>query len=186
MSKVAGAVVAAGAGTRMGEPKATLVVAGSRLLDRAVAALRSGGCDPIYAVVRPGVDVSNAAPIVNPDPERGQRSSLDLAVGAAGASDALAVVLVDVPGLTGEAVQAVISAWQPGRIAVATAHGRRTHPTVMAPELWREALAPAGPDEGARAYLQAHADLVDEIPVDVDPTDLDTPEDLRAWRSRRD
>lgn len=183
MSNVAGAVLAAGAGTRMGEPKATLMLDGGRLLDRAIAALRTGGCDPVYAVVRSGVAVPDAVSIVNPDPERGQRSSLELAVAAAG-TRALAVVLVDVPGLTAQAVRAVIESWRPGRIAVATAGGRRTHPTVMAAEQWRAARGLAGPDEGARAYLRAHPELVDEIPVDVDPTDLDTPDDLAAWRAR--
>ncbi len=130
---VAGAVLAAGAGTRMGEPKATLVVDGARLVDRAVAALRLGGCDPVVRGRAGRRGGRRRDRVVNPDPERGQRSSLELAVAAAGASDALAVVLVDVPGLTAEAVRAVITAWRPGRIAVATSAGRRTHPTVMAP-----------------------------------------------------
>jgi molybdenum cofactor cytidylyltransferase/nicotine blue oxidoreductase len=44
----------------------------------------------------------------------------------------------------------------------------------------------AGPDEGARRYLAVNADLVDDIDVTGDPTDLDRPEDLRAWRARLD
>jgi CTP:molybdopterin cytidylyltransferase MocA len=185
MSNVAGAVLAAGAGTRMGEPKATLVVDGSRLLDRAVGVLRDAGCDPVYAVIREGVQVSGAVAIVNPEPERGQRSSLELAVRAAGSAEALAVVLVDVPGLRAEAVRTVLDAWRPGRIAVAVSGGRRTHPTVMAAKLWRAALELAGPDEGARGLLLSRADLVDEIAVESDPTDLDTPDDLRRWKSHR-
>lgn len=185
MVQVAGAVLAAGAGTRMGEPKATLLVGGQRLLDRAVAALRAGGCDPVYAVVRAGVSVAGAVAIVNPEPELGQRSSLELAVAAAGGADALAVVLVDVPGLTSSAVRAVVDAWRPGRIAVAAARGVRTHPTVMALPLWRAALDVAGADEGARALLASRPELVDEVAVASDPTDLDTPDDLRAWQSRQ-
>lgn len=180
-SSVAGAVLAAGAGSRMGGPKASLVLGGERLLDRAVSALRSAGCDPVYAVVRDGTVVPSAVAVVNPDPERGQRTSLELAVRAAGDAPALAVVLVDVPGLTAAAIRTVVDAWRPGRIAVAVGAGRRTHPTVMALDLWREAVGLAGPDEGARALLRARADLVDEIPVDADPTDLDTRADLAAW-----
>jgi molybdenum cofactor cytidylyltransferase/nicotine blue oxidoreductase len=165
----------------MGRPKAGLVVGGRRLLDRAVAALRDGGCAPVIAVVRDGTELAGATRVVNPDPSRGMRSSLALAVDAAPEADALAVLLVDVPGVGADAVRAVVAAWRPGRIAIGRYQGRRAHPTVMAPPLWREALALAGPDEGARALLSSRPDLVDEIDVAGDPRDLDTPEDLRDW-----
>jgi molybdenum cofactor cytidylyltransferase/nicotine blue oxidoreductase len=168
----------------MGAPKADLVVAGARLVDRAVAAARTAGCDPVLAVVRAGTEVAGAQAVVNPDPDRGMRSSLALAVEAAGRVDALAVLLVDAPGVSAQAVAAVVAGWRPGRIAVGRYGGRRGHPTVMEPSLWRAALAAAGPDEGARALLAARADLVDEIAVAGDPADLDTPEDLARWRAR--
>lgn len=177
-------MLAAGSGSRMGTPKGELVVDGARLVDRAVAALGGAGCVPVIAVVRPGVAVPGTTAVVNPDPARGMRSSLELAVAAAGECDALAVLLVDTPGVGAAAVRAVVAVWTPGRIGVGVYAGRRGHPTVMAPGLWREALALAGPDEGARALLAARPDLVDEVPVSGDPTDLDTPGDLAAWRSR--
>src|ERR1700759_3756689 len=105
---VAGAVLAAGSGKRMGEPKAELVVNGVRLLDRAVSVLRDAGCDPVIAVVRDGTRVTGANAVVNPDPDRGMRSSLELAVDAAAGSEALAVLLVDTPGIGSEAVRTVI------------------------------------------------------------------------------
>jgi molybdenum cofactor cytidylyltransferase/nicotine blue oxidoreductase len=182
MSVVGGAVLAAGSGTRMGAPKADLIVGGRRLLVRAVDTLRDAGCDPVIAVVRDGTEpVSGAIAVVNPDPSRGQRSSLELAVAAGESCDAIAVVLVDVPGIGADAVRTVIEAWRPGRVAVARYGTVRGHPTVMAPELWREALALAGPDEGARALLRARADQVDEIDAHGDPADLDTPDDLARW-----
>ncbi len=165
MAQVAAAVLAAGAGRRMGTPKAELVVSGIRLLDRAVAVVSGAGCNPVYAVVRAGVQVDGALTVVNPEPERGMRSSLAVAVEAAAGEQALAVLLVDVPGIDAGAVAATAAAWRPGRIAVASYDGRRGHPTVMAPELWREALELAGPDEGARALLRARPDLVDEVAV---------------------
>jgi molybdenum cofactor cytidylyltransferase/nicotine blue oxidoreductase len=65
---------------------------------------------------------------------------------------------------------------------VARYAGVRGHPTVMSPQLWRVALEVAGPDEGARAFLAAHPDLVDDIDVAGDPADLDTPDDLARWQ----
>lgn len=183
MAKVAGAVLAAGAGSRMGTPKADLIVAGRRLVDRAVTALREGGCDPLIAVVRADTTVRGVRAVVNPDPSRGMRSSLALAVetAALARSAALAVVVVDAPGVGAAAIRATVTAWRPGRVAIATYAGRRAHPIVMAPDRWRAAITSAAPDEGARTWLAAHPDLIDEVPVTGDPTDLDTPDDLRHW-----
>jgi CTP:molybdopterin cytidylyltransferase MocA len=190
MATVAAAVLAAGAGRRMGAPKADLVVDGRRLLDRAVRTALAAGCAPVLAVVRGGTAVDGAGAVVNPAPERGLRSSLALAVDAiepvdgAPAVDALAVLLVDVPGIGPDAVARVCAAWSPGRIAVGRYAGGRAHPTVMSPALWREALRLAGPDEGARALLAARPELVDEVAVPGDPADLDTPVDLARWADR--
>jgi CTP:molybdopterin cytidylyltransferase MocA len=180
-AQTAAAVLAAGAGRRMGTPKAELVVAGTRLLDRAVAVAREGGCAPVFVVVRAGTQVAGAEAVVNPDPERGMRSSLALAVEVAAEAEALAVLLVDAPGVGADALRAVVSAWTPGRIAVGRYGDRWGHPIVMAPDLWRTALAGAGRDEGARALLAARPDLVDQVEVPGDPADLDTPEDLARW-----
>lgn len=188
MRRIVGAVLAAGSGVRMGAPKAELVVDGARLVDRAVAALSGGGCAAVLAVTRRDVAVGGAQVVVNPLPEQGMRSSLALAVdaGAALGADALAVLLVDTPGVSADALRAVVSAWTPGRIVVGSYGGRRGHPTVMGLELWRVALELAGPDEGARALLASRPDLVDEVAVPGDPSDLDTPADLSRWQAWAD
>jgi CTP:molybdopterin cytidylyltransferase MocA len=168
----------------MGTPKADLTVDGIRLVDRAVAALANGGCAPIVVVARAGATrVAGAQVVVNDDPDRGMRSSLQLAVDAAGSDQdvGLAVLLVDTPGITADSVRAVVDGWTPGRVAIATYEGRRGHPTVMPVALWRRALTLAGPDEGARALLRDEPSIVDEIPARGDPTDLDTKGDLARW-----
>lgn len=54
---VTGAVLAGGASTRMGSPKALLDVDGVTLIERVAAALAGGGCAPILVVgIPPGVD----------------------------------------------------------------------------------------------------------------------------------
>jgi CTP:molybdopterin cytidylyltransferase MocA len=196
-------------------PKAELRVGDQRLVDRAVSVLARGGCDTIVAVVQTGVAVPGARTIVNRDPDRGLRSSLELAVAdawawaeaettragetahggettgageTATASDdvALAVVLADMPGIGADAVRAVVAHWRrhPDRIATGRFAGRRGHPTVMSLVRWAQAVGLAGSDEGARRYLDAHADLVDEVDVPGDPVDLDRPEDVDAWLAR--
>jgi CTP:molybdopterin cytidylyltransferase MocA len=176
-----GVILAAGAGTRMGRPKAEIVLDGARLIDRAVAAM--GACDELIAVVRPGVVVDGVRTIVNPSPERGMRSSLALAVDVTRDQDVLVVMLVDLPGVPAESVEAVVRAWRPGRVAVGRFGRRRGHPIAMAGRLWQSALLVAGADEGARRFLAEHPELVDEVDVGGDPVDLDRPEDLAAWKS---
>jgi molybdenum cofactor cytidylyltransferase/nicotine blue oxidoreductase len=102
--------------------------------------------------------------------------------------DALALLLVDMPGVGVEAVTAVLAAWQPGRIAIARYSGDRPprtgHPIIMSLELWRDALTLAGPDEGARGLLRARHELIDEVVVVGTSTDLDHPADIAAWNAR--
>ncbi|MGH8861068.1 MAG: NTP transferase domain-containing protein, partial [Jatrophihabitantaceae bacterium] len=119
---------------------------------------------------------------VNTDHSIRMRSKKQLAVDAAGGADALAVLLVDTPGVGADAVRAVLDAWQPGRIAVARYGSRRGHPTVMDRPLWREAIKHARPDAGARVLMSLQPDLVDEVAVAGDAPDLDTPGDLASWQ----
>ncbi|WP_018638612.1 nucleotidyltransferase family protein [Parafrankia elaeagni] len=189
-ARVVAAVLAAGSGSRMGTPKAELRIGGARLVDRAVEAARDAGCARIIAVVRAGTAVPGAECVVNPAPERGLRSSLALALELAAATDphpppfdAIALLLVDMPGVSGDAIRAVAAAWRPGRIAIGRYGDRRGHPIVMASDQWHAAIALASPDEGARRFLDAHTDLVDAVPVRGDPADLDTPDDLARWTS---
>jgi CTP:molybdopterin cytidylyltransferase MocA len=182
VSKIAGAVLAAGSGTRMGGPKAELVVNGVRLLDRAVTALVDGGCDEVIAIVREGSHASGARLIVNARPEDGLRSSLALAVDAVPADcDALVIVLVDMPNVRAETIDAVRTHWLPGRITLADYAGRSGHPTAMSVDMWRAAVAIAQPDEGARSFIAASAEQVDLVRVTGAPVDLDTPSDLEYF-----
>ena len=171
---VCGIVLAAGAGTRFGRPKADLVLGGERLVDRAVRVLREGGCADVVAVVRDGVAVPGAAAVVNPDPERGMGSSLRLGLAAASGTRAV-IVLVDTPGIGADAVRRVLG--------VDGAYGgRRSHPVVLDRPLWTEVASLADGDQGARPFMRAHPDLVVEVACEGDPADVDTPADLAAWQ----
>ena len=62
--RTAGLVLAAGAGTRYGQPKASVTVDGERLVDRAVRVLHEGGCDPVLVVLGAWVGPVEGADIV--------------------------------------------------------------------------------------------------------------------------
>lgn len=186
---VAGLVLAAGSGSRLGTPKALVEIAGERLVDRAVRTLREGGCVPITVVLGAAVvDVPDAEVIENPDWETGMGSSFRLGLGSLGGSDAVIVALVDQPRIGSDVVARLIEAHRNGaRVAVATYGGQRRNPVLLGRETWAEAAALAEADNGARPYLAAHRDAVVGVPCDDlgQPDDIDTPADLAAERQRQ-
>ncbi|RZU75015.1 nicotine blue oxidoreductase [Micromonospora kangleipakensis] len=186
LSKVAGLVLAAGAGTRYGGPKA-LVRAddGHLLVEHAAATLRTGGCAPIVVVlgaksdwVRGEARLADVSLVDNADWKSGMGSSLraGLAALADADVDGVAVLLVDTPDIGPEAVRRLVVAVDgPGALLTATYGGRRGHPVIIGRDHWAGVAALATGDVGARAYLAAHSAKVRGVPCEdvADDTDLD-------------
>jgi CTP:molybdopterin cytidylyltransferase MocA len=86
VTRIAGILLAAGDGTRLGQPKATVELNGATLAERGVALLRAGGADPVLVVtgavrvVLPGV-----VTVPNEDWASGMGSSLVAGLRAASA-----------------------------------------------------------------------------------------------------
>lgn len=180
---IAGLVLAAGAGSRLGQPKAPLVVGDERLVDRAVRVLREGGCDVVYVVLGAWVgDVADAEVVLNPDWQTGMASSLKAGLEVIARNNeitAVVVSLVDTPGMTAAAVDAVIR--QPGELVIAVYNGQRGHPLKLEKSHWQPILAVIEGDSGARNYLRGRNDVVELELSDVSAmSDIDTVEDLNA------
>jgi molybdenum cofactor cytidylyltransferase/nicotine blue oxidoreductase len=185
MTATAAVVLAAGGGRRYGMPKALVEYEGSLLVERAVRTARAV-CDPVLVVlgaqavdVWQRADLDGATVLANEDWETGMASSLHTGLqglrGWPGRVDAALFLLVDMPGMTADAVRKVAELASPDVLAVATYDGVRAHPVLIGREHWAEVIATATGDEGARRYLAAH----DVTEVDctglADPTDLDVP-----------
>ncbi|QBI53865.1 nucleotidyltransferase family protein [Streptomonospora litoralis] len=180
---IAGMLLAAGQGSRLGRPKALVEVAGERLADRGARMLREGGCAPVYIVTGAAeVDVERAAAVHNPDWETGLGSSLRVGLEAMpGDVDAVVVALADQPFVSAAAVRRLLAAYGDGaRAAVATYAGNLRNPVLLAREHWPSVHALAEGDVGARPFLRAYSHLVTTVPCDdvASPDDIDTPEDL--------
>lgn len=189
--RAAAIILAAGAGTRMGGPKALLEFKGRLLVERAVETALSGGCTDVLVVlgassndVLKRADLRSARIVVNDDWAEGMGSSLRSGLQSLEPStriDAALVLLVDQPFVGPQAVRAVLDAWRNGgRLASASYDGRRGHPVLFGREYWPDAARSARGDAGARSFLAEHvADLI-LVPCDAvaDPRDLDTPADL--------
>jgi nicotine blue oxidoreductase len=182
--KVAGLVLAAGAGTRLGAPKALLRVGSQTLAERAVGVLRDGGCDPVVIVVgAQPLALEGARVVDNPDWATGMGSSLRTGLDALLVEpvEAVVVTLVDMPGVTAEAVRRVVAEASPGALVMAGYGDRRGHPVLFGREHWAGIGATATGDVGARAYLRTHEVEVVDCGDCAGDDDLDTPDDLRRW-----
>jgi CTP:molybdopterin cytidylyltransferase MocA len=189
-ANVAGVLLAAGSGSRLGRPKAVVVVAGQSLVARGVALLRDGGAQPVIVVTgaaEPADRPGGAVIVHNPDWATGMGSSLAAGLAAVPPDCAAAVIaLADQPLVGPESVRRLIAACARGaRVAVACYEGRPRNPVLIGREHWPAVLALATGDIGARPFLRAHPDLVMHVECgDVGrPDDIDAPEDLaRAER----
>ncbi|WP_067795152.1 nucleotidyltransferase family protein [Actinomadura formosensis] len=182
----AGLLLAAGEGSRLGRPKATLELGGERLVDRGVRTLRDGGCSPVLVVAGAAqIEVIGAVVVPNPHWRDGMGSSLRAGLAALPpACPAVVIALVDQPRVTPAAVERLIAAYEHGAgIAVATYGGAPRNPVLLGAEHFAGAAEAAAGDRGARGYLRAHPELVTPVPCDdiSAPDDIDTPEDLAAF-----
>jgi CTP:molybdopterin cytidylyltransferase MocA len=174
----AGLVLAAGEGRRFGGPKAPYELDGERLVDRAVRCLREGGCHPVAVVLGAWVgDVPDATVVINEDWSEGMGSSLRAGLAALRGQDAerdVVVSLVDLPGLTPEAVRRIVETDAP--LVIATFEGRRGHPVRMGATHLPAIIESAHGDHGARDYLRDRDDIVFvEIGDIAGGEDLDVP-----------
>lgn len=179
---VTGIVLAAGAGRRLGRPKADVQLGGQRLVDRAVATLRAGGCAEVLAVLRPEqAAAAGARTVVNPDPDSGMGSSLRCALAELGPdSQACVVLLADLVGVRPDEVAAVIERCRAGaQLVVVRRAGQRSHPVLVSRRWYAAFAAAAHGDQGGRDFFAqrlADTSFVD-YPYPVE--EIDTAEDLR-------
>jgi molybdenum cofactor cytidylyltransferase len=166
----AGIVLAAGASSRMGSPKALLPWAGSTLLGYALEQLAVAGVSaPIVVLGLAHEEVrarekrlAQASVVLNLDEASGRSGSIRL--GASAVPEGVRRVLVqsvDQP-VAAEVLRALLAA--EGEVAVPTFEGRRGHPVCFAGALLPELRAVSETEHGLRAVVRRH-DVVD-VPVD--------------------
>jgi CTP:molybdopterin cytidylyltransferase MocA len=196
MSPVLGLLLAAGAGRRMGAPKALLHdERGEPFLRRSVAALRDGGCEDVLVVL--GADADRAAGlldegvavVVAEDWAEGMGASFRAGLAAASrtAASCALVSLVDLPDVGAAVVRRVVDQARsgPGVLARAAYDGEPGHPVLIGRDHWAGVTATARGDRGARDYLADHPPTLVECGDLATGRDVDTPEHLRQELRRR-
>jgi molybdenum cofactor cytidylyltransferase len=189
----AGVVLAAGASSRMGEDKLLLPFAGEPLVRRAVRVALEAGLSPVVVVLGPegararaalaGLDCRLA---VNPDPGRGQGSSLSAGIAALPPGVPAAVVLLgDMPRVTAAMIAAVAARWrETGVPLVLSDYGGTTAPPALyARPLLEELLAAEGEQPGKQVAARHGAEAARVAWPAGALADVDTPADLAAARA---
>jgi CTP:molybdopterin cytidylyltransferase MocA len=167
--QVVGLLLAAGAGRRMGGPKALIRDDdGTSWLLRSIGVLRDGGCAGVTVVV--GADADAVRGLVADEKvdvveatrwAEGMAASLRAGLRSLVGSDAIAacVHLVDLPDVGATVVSRVIAAADPvtpDALVRATYSGRPGHPVLIGRDHWTPIAAGAVGDRGARTYLDAY------------------------------
>lgn len=180
----------------MGSPKALLPDReGVPFVVRIARAFHAAGVGRIVIVtgsqhdrIAQVIEAASAAVelIRNPQPRRGQLSSLWTGLSVSADAEGVLVTLVDVPLIAVSTIRAVTQRWTETRAPIVRPihGGRRGHPVLFDRAVFDE-LRAAPLDEGARAVVRAHWDESIDVPVD-DPgclIDVDTPEEYRALSS---
>lgn len=163
---VHGVLLAAGAGSRMGRPKALLHDPdGTSWLRRSAEVLRAGGCPEVTVVLGARYDEaralvpSEASVVRAEDWAEGMAASLRAALLSLEPTVAAALIhLVDLPDVGAEVVERLLHApgLGPSVLARAVYEGRPGHPVLLGREHWPALIATLRGDTGARHYLDTH------------------------------
>jgi CTP:molybdopterin cytidylyltransferase MocA len=199
-ARLAGLLLAAGAGRRMGVPKALLRDRHDvAFLDRAVGLLLAGGCDRVTVVL--GASAGEARrllaeagwpesvdAVVADDWDEGMGASLRAGLTAltGGPAQAALVSLVDLPDVDTAVLRRVVGSAPPelgSALVRATYGGRPGHPVLIGRDHWDGVVATARGDHGARDYLRDHDAVACECADLATGRDVDRPEDLRQDRA---
>lgn len=191
-TKIAALVLAAGRSSRMGHFKLLADVGGEPMLRHIVREALASSARPVIVVTGHEAGAVGASLadldvqlVHNPDYALGLSTSLKAGIAALPpAVEGALVMLGDMPQVTAQHIEALLSAFAPGAVVVPVQSGRRGNPI-----LWpRAAFAGIGTlsgDAGARKLLADFTDRIREVEIASDAIfrDIDTPDALDALRA---
>jgi molybdenum cofactor cytidylyltransferase len=195
---ISGVILAAGTSSRLGRPKQLLDLGGTPVLAHVTETALASPLEEVVVVLgHLASAVATAVPerprlrrVVNERFAEGQSTSLAAGLRALSPRCAAAVILLgDQPGITSDAIRAVVETFRRGGkpVAQATYEGRPAHPTLIARAVWEEILSAAEGDHGAGPVLAGHPEWVERVEVGGQPPDdIDTEADYERLRAQFD
>ncbi len=191
LSSIAPVILAAGDSTRMGFPKALLPLGGDIFLVRILKTIRAAGMPRAHVVlgkaaetVRPHLADWDVDVLINPEPSRGQLSSIQIALESLGPEMGSAMIWpVDMPDVAPEVVRGLAELFiDSGSWIVLPLFGdRRGHPAIIHRRLFHEFME-ASLEEGPKSIFARHRGETSTLAVQDSAAiqDIDTPSDYRV------
>jgi molybdenum cofactor cytidylyltransferase len=183
-------VLAAGASTRLGQPKQLLALNGETLLRRTVRLAQQAGCNPVFVVLgfeaarmQQELSCLEAIPVINADWPSGMGSSLRSGIEAvmkkSPEPQKTLILLCDQPTLSTELLSNLLrTSTEANSLLTASSYaGRLGVPAIFDKELYSDLLTVGG-DQGARSVIQRYIDLTSAVEFPGGIIDIDTPADL--------
>ena len=192
-ARIAGIILAAGTGTRMGKLKQLLPFRGKPILACPLDQGSAAGLSPVILVlgheaetVKKSIGKTKADILVNPDYAGGMASSVVAGVRRLDAHPQVKgalFLLGDQPLVSRAVIRDIIKTAEkhPDRIIIPVFQGKRGNPVYFGRCFFDDLKTLSG-DTGGRSLFRQFPEAVLEVPVETDAilTDIDTPEDYNA------
>lgn len=196
MARIGGIILAAGASTRMGQPKQLLPHSGGTLLTHTAAVAQEAGLFPVVVVlgafaetIQESLDGLDVESVTNADWQQGMNTSIRAGVDALEArcpdSDAVVLLTCDQPLLSAAVLRALIAQWEQTQKPVVACEydGTVGIPALFDKNLFAQ-LKTLPPDAGAKRLIaQMPPQNVAVVPFPDGGRDMDTPEDYAQWNA---
>ena len=197
--KVAGLLLAAGASTRMGQPKLLLPVEGRPMVERVLGECVRSDLDDVVVVlgyqsdrIAEALGALRMNPkvrlVMNPDYASGMSASIRTGLPEVEKDyDHVMIVLADMPFMNADVINLLMHRYLSSGCVMGAVRvkGRRSHPVIFGREVYPALMTLSG-DTGARHLFQApekNLCLVD-LGDACDDEDIDTPEDYARLQDR--
>lgn len=180
-------ILAAGASTRLGQPKQLVKLGGQPALHRVISSAVAVAGHNVTVVLGSHakemtylLDRTPASWVVNREWEQGISSSIRAGLAALPpACEAVLILLGDQVGITGDDLKRLVDAWKGNESSIAASvYERHVGVPAIFPYFCFSDLAELRGDQGARPILERNRDRLIRVPMPNAAVDLDTPEHL--------
>jgi molybdenum cofactor cytidylyltransferase len=189
---VAAVILAAGASTRLGEPKQLIEIGGLPLVRKAAMSALEAGALPVVVVlgaendqILPALEgLDNVRIALNSRWQSGMASSVAAGLSALSDDervDGAMLVLADQPFVDAHTLKNLVDLFGESRIVASSYSSTVGVPAIIGREFFPELMELQG-DRGAGPWLRARAGEVASVPLPVSPLDIDTRDDVELLR----
>jgi molybdenum cofactor cytidylyltransferase len=184
MKTVGAVILAAGAASRMGQPKLLLSWKGRTILQHVIDAARDASLSPIVVVTGAGAEAIASAlpddviPVENGRWMEGPGTSIAAGVASLSSGvDACIILLGDQPRLSAQHLRSMVAVFDGPVTLVGSEYDGVIGSPALFDRRWFSDLCALPPQSGARRLLEEHGDRLAAVRLPDGSLDIDTPAD---------